>query len=170
MATRETTLPRRTADEAWATMGRLWHANKGRFFAAINEFDLSPPQALALRHLEPGSPLPMSALAELLHCDNSNITGIVDRLEDRGLVERRAAAHDRRIKHLLVTEAGADVASRLPSAWTAPRTSSSASRRPSSASSSRSCARSPASPEPRPRLHRLPGRAGPRRRTARSAG
>jgi DNA-binding MarR family transcriptional regulator len=113
MATRETTLPRRTADEAWATMGRLWHANKGRFFAAINEFDLSPPQALALRHLEPGSPLPMSALAELLHCDNSNITGIVDRLEDRGLVERRPAAHDRRVKHLLVTERGAEVRERL---------------------------------------------------------
>jgi DNA-binding MarR family transcriptional regulator len=113
MATGETTLPRRTADEAWAMMGRLWHANKGRFFAAINEFDLSPPQALALRHLEPGSPLPMSALAELLHCDNSNITGIVDRLEDRGLVERRPAAHDRRVKHLLVTERGAEVRERL---------------------------------------------------------
>ena len=113
MATRETTVPRRTADEAWATMGRLWHANKGRFFAAINEFELSPPQALALRHLEPGSPLPMSALADLLHCDNSNITGIVDRLEDRGLVERRPAAHDRRVKHLLVTERGAEVRERL---------------------------------------------------------
>jgi DNA-binding MarR family transcriptional regulator len=113
MATRETTLPRRTADEAWAMMGRLWHANKGRFFAAINEFELSPPQALALRHLEPGSPLPMSALAELLHCDNSNITGIVDRLEDRGLVERRPASHDRRVKHLLVTERGAEVRERL---------------------------------------------------------
>jgi DNA-binding MarR family transcriptional regulator len=113
MASRETTLPRRTADEAWAMMGRLWHANKGRFFAAINEFELSPPQALALRHLEPGSPLPMSALADLLHCDNSNITGIVDRLEDRGLVERRPAAHDRRVKHLLVTERGAEVRERL---------------------------------------------------------
>ncbi len=113
MATPETTRQRTTADEAWATMGRLWHANKGRFFAAINEFELSPPQALALRHLEPGSPLPMSALAELLHCDNSNITGIVDRLEDRGLVERRPASHDRRVKHLLVTDRGAEVRERL---------------------------------------------------------
>jgi DNA-binding MarR family transcriptional regulator len=113
MATGEITTPRRTADEAWALMGRLWHANKGRFFAAINEFELSPPQALALRHLEPDSPLPMSALAELLHCDNSNITGIVDRLEDRGLVERRPASHDRRVKHLLVTEAGAEIRARL---------------------------------------------------------
>jgi DNA-binding MarR family transcriptional regulator len=113
MATSQTTQPRRTADEAWAVMGRLWHANKGRWFAAISEFDLSPPQAMALRHLEPGSPLPMSALAELLHCDNSNITGIVDRLEDRGLVERRPAAHDRRVKHLLVTDRGAEVRERL---------------------------------------------------------
>ncbi len=48
----------------------------------------------------------MSALAELLHCDNSNVTGIVDRLESRGLVERRPAEHDRRVKHLIVTEAG----------------------------------------------------------------
>jgi len=113
MATPETTASRTAADEAWALMGRLWHANKGRFFAAINEFELSPPQALALRHLEPGSPLPMSALADLLHCDNSNITGIVDRLEDRSLVERRPAAHDRRVKHLLVTDRGAEVRERL---------------------------------------------------------
>jgi DNA-binding MarR family transcriptional regulator len=113
MAAPGTTHPRRTADEAWSIMGHLWHANKRRYFAAINEFDLSPPQALALRHLEPGRPLPMSALAGLLHCDNSNITGIVDRLEDRGLVERRAAAHDRRIKHLLVTDRGAEVRERL---------------------------------------------------------
>jgi DNA-binding MarR family transcriptional regulator len=113
MGTPGTTQSRRTADEAWSLMGHLWHANKRRYFAAINEFDLSPPQALALRHLEPGSPLPMSALAGLLHCDNSNITGIVDRLEDRGLVERRPAAHDRRIKHLLVTDRGAEVRERL---------------------------------------------------------
>jgi len=113
MASQETTRPRSAADEAWAILGRLWHANKGRFFAAVSEFELSPPQALALRHLEPGSPLPMSALAELLHCDNSNITGIVDRLEDRGLVERRPAAHDRRVKHLLVTDRGVEVRERL---------------------------------------------------------
>ena len=40
----------------------------------------------------------MSALAHALHCDNSNVTGIVDRLEAAGLVERRAAEHDRRVK------------------------------------------------------------------------
>ena len=33
--------------------------------------------------------MPMSELAEAMRCDNSNVTGIADRLEDRGLVERR---------------------------------------------------------------------------------
>ena len=39
-------------------------------------------------------------------CDNSNVTGIVDRLEALGLVERRAAAHDRRVKTVVLTEHG----------------------------------------------------------------
>jgi DNA-binding MarR family transcriptional regulator len=48
-------------------------------------------------------------MAHALHCDNSNVTGIVDRLEAQGLVERRAAEHDRRVKTLVITERGSDV-------------------------------------------------------------
>ena len=55
----------------------------------------------------------MSALARALHCDNSNVTGIVDRLEVRGLVARRSAEHDRRVKMLELTERGAIVRERL---------------------------------------------------------
>ena len=55
-------------------------------------------QSMALMQLQPGEPMPMSALADALQCDNSNVTGIVDRLEAAGLVERRAAEHDRRVK------------------------------------------------------------------------
>ena len=49
----------------------------------------------------------MSALAGLLMCDNSNVTGIVDRLEALGLVERRPAEHDRRVKSRGPDRAGA---------------------------------------------------------------
>ena len=94
-------------------MHELFHASKRRFHAVASEFDLSPPQVRALGVLDPGRPVPMSELAEALHCDNSNVTGIVDRLEDRGLVERRSASHDRRVKMLAVTERGADVRERL---------------------------------------------------------
>ena len=101
------------ASEAWALMFELMHVSKQRFMAIASEFDLSPPQVMALRHLDPNEPKPMSELALALRCDNSNVTGIVDRLEDRGLVERRAAEHDRRVKMLKITERGADVRARL---------------------------------------------------------
>jgi DNA-binding MarR family transcriptional regulator len=94
-------------------MHELFHASKRRFHAVASEFELSPPQVRALGVLDPGRPVPMSELAEALHCDNSNVTGIVDRLEDRGLVERRSATHDRRVKMLAVTERGAAVRERL---------------------------------------------------------
>jgi DNA-binding MarR family transcriptional regulator len=55
----------------------------------------------------------MRHLAQALACDNSNVTGIVDRLEARGLVERRAAPNDRRVKMLVVTPAGAALRRRV---------------------------------------------------------
>jgi DNA-binding MarR family transcriptional regulator len=51
----------------------------------------------------------MSALADALYCHASNVTGIVDRLESRGLVERRPDEEDRRVKTLSLTPAGADI-------------------------------------------------------------
>jgi MarR family transcriptional regulator, organic hydroperoxide resistance regulator len=101
------------AGEAWALMHELFHAAKRRLHAVAAEFELSPPQVRALGVLDPERPVPMSDLADALHCDNSNVTGIVDRLEDRGLVERRSASHDRRVKMLVVTERGAELRERL---------------------------------------------------------
>ncbi|MEA2253364.1 MAG: hypothetical protein QOG70_3606 [Solirubrobacteraceae bacterium] len=101
------------AAEAWSLMFGMLQKSRRRFCAVASEFELSPPQVMALRMLDPDQPKPMSELAEALHCDNSNVTGIVDRLEDRGLVERRPSEHDRRVKMLAVTSAGADVRTRL---------------------------------------------------------
>jgi DNA-binding MarR family transcriptional regulator len=88
-------------------MFELIHLSKRRFMAIASEFDLSPPQVMALRQLDPDEPKPMSELAIALRCDNSNVTGIVDRLEDRGLVERRPGEHDRRVKMLMISVRGA---------------------------------------------------------------
>src|SRR6476620_7312479 len=97
------------AAEAWALMFELIHLSTRRFMDIASEFELSPPQAMALRQLGPAGPKPMSELALARRCDNSNVTGIVDRLEDRGLVERRPGEDDRRVKMLLITERGAKV-------------------------------------------------------------
>ncbi|MFN2388601.1 MAG: MarR family winged helix-turn-helix transcriptional regulator [Actinomycetota bacterium] len=77
----------------------------------VERFDLSPPQALALLQLD--RPLPMRHLAQHLRCDASNVTGIVDRLEARGLVERRVDRADRRIKNLVLTRPGTVLRARL---------------------------------------------------------
>src|SRR5689334_6849642 len=91
--------------EAWSLIHWLWVANKQRFFAMSQEFELAPQQMIALRMLGAG-PRKMTELAQALFCDNSNVTGIVDRLEERGLVRREAAEGDRRVKLLVLTKEG----------------------------------------------------------------
>ncbi|NNN33513.1 MarR family transcriptional regulator [Streptomyces sp. S3(2020)] len=87
-----------------------------RFYAdfedAAAEHALTGAQArlLSLLSLEP---LPMRKLAHKLRCEPSNVTGIVDRLESRGLVERRPDPADRRVKLAAVTEEGRVVARSL---------------------------------------------------------
>lgn len=83
---------------------RLTEDLRQRFIERSAEFDLSFAQAMALRELDEA--LPMGELAQRLCCDASNVTGIVDRLEARGLVERRMAPDDRRVKHLVLTDSG----------------------------------------------------------------
>jgi len=85
-------------------MHRIHWAEKPRFMAVGQEFDLAPQQGMALRALQ--EPRPMGELAKFLACDNSNVTGIVDRLEERGLVERRSAERDRRVKLIVLTDEG----------------------------------------------------------------
>jgi DNA-binding MarR family transcriptional regulator len=80
------------------------------FEAVAAAHELSAPQAKALRHVVAAGPVPMRDLACRLRCDASNVTGIVDRLEQRGLVERRSAPGDRRIKSLVATPTGTEVA------------------------------------------------------------
>jgi len=84
-----------------------------RFLATVTELGLSFPQAHALKVLRPGDPIAMRELAGGLHCDPSNITGIVDRLGDRGLVERGSAPGDRRVKTLMLTQEGTALRMRL---------------------------------------------------------
>jgi MarR family transcriptional regulator, organic hydroperoxide resistance regulator len=98
-----------TAREAWGLIWRMFLEDKPRRWAILNELGLSMQQSMAIGHLEPGVPLPMGALAEALHCDNSNVTGIVDRLEAAGLAERRASERDRRVKAIVLTPKGEEV-------------------------------------------------------------
>jgi DNA-binding MarR family transcriptional regulator len=74
------------------------------FTRQASERGLTFPQAFLIRQL--GRPQSMKAVADRMHCDASNLTGIVDRLEARGLVVRRSHSTDRRVKELVLTDAG----------------------------------------------------------------
>ncbi|MEV0734911.1 MarR family transcriptional regulator [Streptomyces sp. NPDC050549] len=79
---------------------------------AAGDHSLTGAQArlLSLLSLEP---LPMRKLAQKLKCEPSNVTGIVDRLETRGLVERRPDPADRRVKLAAATDEGRRMARSL---------------------------------------------------------
>lgn len=79
---------------------------------AAAEHSLTGAQARVLSLLS-AEPLPMRKVAERLKCEPSNITGIVDRLETRGLVERRPDPADRRVKLAAPTDEGARTAEAL---------------------------------------------------------
>jgi DNA-binding MarR family transcriptional regulator len=95
------------ACEAWELLLKFFFSQRAGLPAVAGEFDLSPAQCHVLHLIEPGQPIPMGRLAETLACDASNVTGLVDRLESRGLVRRHASEADRRLKVLDLTPAGA---------------------------------------------------------------
>ena len=100
----------REAQQLFFEIGMVQRVRVGH---ALAELGLTFAQAHALRLLDPEQPLAMSALAQLLVCDASNVTGIADRLESRGLIERRPAGADRRVKVLALTPAGVEVRERV---------------------------------------------------------
>ncbi|MDH5295253.1 MAG: MarR family transcriptional regulator [Acidimicrobiia bacterium] len=105
-----TSAPRRSDDamrdraELAEIMRRMGDRMRRRFHQVVADFDLTPPLYAMLRELD--EPLPMGAAAERLCLDASYITGIADRLEGLGLVERRPDPGDRRVKQLVLTHAG----------------------------------------------------------------
>jgi DNA-binding MarR family transcriptional regulator len=101
------------ACRAWQLLVRFFFAQRGHLPASGAEFELSPVQCHVLHLIEPGRPLPMGRLAETLSCDASNVTGLIDRLESRGLVERRPSPDDRRVKVLHLTADGSRLRAQL---------------------------------------------------------
>jgi DNA-binding MarR family transcriptional regulator len=80
--------------------------------AAMRHMRHWPGGALSLVHLnvlavlESDGPLSMRALAETLDVSQASATGIVDRMEQRGLIERRRGEDDRRVVRAALTDEG----------------------------------------------------------------
>lgn len=101
---------RDAATEAWQLATDLILGERPPRVPSISaEYEMSPMGMKMLYGLAPGAEKPMSALAGSVGCDASNITGIADRMEARGLIERRDDPSDRRVKLIALTDEGARI-------------------------------------------------------------
>ena len=98
--------PSRTSGDAWHMLVQFFFTQRAHIPTMAADLELSPAQCHVLHLIEPGKAVAMGHLAEQLACDASNVTGLVDRLESRGLVRRRPSERDRRIRVLQLTPAG----------------------------------------------------------------
>src|SRR5688500_6410283 len=105
---------------AWELLIQLLLSQRGQLPVLAATLELSPAQCHVLYVIEPGKPLPMKQLAASLSCDASNVTGLVDRLESRGLIRRVAGTADRRVKVLDLTPTGARLRAELVSRMSTP--------------------------------------------------
>jgi DNA-binding MarR family transcriptional regulator len=78
-----------------------------RFTAQLDETGLTPIQWAALMSTSQRPGLDQSTLSREIYIDTSTIAGVVDRLEARGLIQRRHSPADRRLRLLYLTDEGA---------------------------------------------------------------
>lgn len=76
---------------------------------------ITAPQLVCLRAVIALGPLTATAISREIHVSPSTVVGILDRLEDKGLIRRERSREDRRIVFVAATEAGIDLAKSTPS-------------------------------------------------------
>lgn len=96
------------AAEVWRALFEVFMRTRWRRDQVLERHGLTPNDAKALHTLDVTEGKPMRALAEEWGTDASNATWVVDRLERKGLAERRTIASDRRVKLVVLTRRGAE--------------------------------------------------------------
>ena len=94
------------AADAWRHLFDFILATAGHRNQVLQQLGLTPNDSRALGSLEPERGRTMRSLAEEWRCDASTATWIVDRLERRGLVKRRASPGDRRVTLVVLAPRG----------------------------------------------------------------
>ena len=96
-------------DQFYLDLVHVFFDLKAQIIAAGLAYDLAGMQTLTLLRLSELVPQPMKDLCGILHCDASNVSGIIHGLEQKGLVERQNDPKDRRVKTIRVLPAGKHV-------------------------------------------------------------
>ena len=88
-------------------LGRCAHLARERMDARMSRFGMTPAQTHVLRYLrQNGGQMPQRELLENLKVKPSTVNGILDRMEEKGLVERSVSGTDARRRVVALTPAG----------------------------------------------------------------
>ena len=99
----------------YSSLLRLFLTSKQQLMDNAKKYDLTFIQAVTILISSETEPQPMKAFQEVYHCDASNVTGIIDGLEERQLVSRDELPTDRRVKTILLSPAGQETKEQLAS-------------------------------------------------------
>ncbi len=103
------------ANDTWRRMTDLLLSRKHQVMEIAATHGLNPGAMNALLFLEPGQLCSMGTLADAWKCDASNVTWLVDRLEEHGLAERRPHPTDRRVRTVALTRKGTKMRAQIES-------------------------------------------------------
>ena len=108
-AEREWTDDQDTALRLWVTLARCYATYAKAIAAKVQDYGLTTPQFGTLEALYHLGPLSLGELAEKLLVTGGNVTYVMDRLEDQGLVYRYRCPEDRRVIQARLTTEGRDL-------------------------------------------------------------
>lgn len=90
-------------------IGNIKRAMRRSFESIAAEHDITATQFQVLRRLWDGDGMNAQTLAREAHLDAATMTGVLDRLEAKGLLRREKDAIDRRAVRIVLTPAGRDL-------------------------------------------------------------
>jgi DNA-binding MarR family transcriptional regulator len=90
-------------------IGRIRKAMRREFEKGAAPLDITAVQFQVLRRLWQGDGILISLLTRDICSDGGTITGLLDRLETKGLIRRERSAEDRRAWRVFLTPAGRDL-------------------------------------------------------------
>ncbi len=99
-------IEQKSALKLWVVLARCYDTFAQSEALRIKGYEVTPPQFGVLEALAHLGPLKMCEIAEKLLMSGANVTGVVDRLEEKGLVRRVMEADDRRTYHIHLTDSG----------------------------------------------------------------
>lgn len=94
-------------------VGRVMRRVYEHYDSRLSPFNLTTPQYMVFNALWTGDGITIGELGQRVALDGSTITGILDRMEKNGYVERRPNAEDRRSAQVYLTEKAREVGPRI---------------------------------------------------------